>query len=102
MITIEKYYPINMGTERADFGRRANFRGRTRKGIDFLFETVRGYRGPRHPTVTEKYALKIERLARAAGLSVSVREHPKPTKAKIARTVELAKAWVASRLEVHH
>jgi len=95
-IVIQKFYPVDIGAERAEPNRRASFRGRTRKERDFLFETVRGYRGPKHPWVTEKCANKIEKLARAAGFSVAIKERPKPTKAEVARTVSEAKKYFAS------
>jgi len=41
-IVIQKFYPVDIGAERADRIRNATFRGRTRKEQDFLFETVRG------------------------------------------------------------
>jgi hypothetical protein len=88
-ITITYSHPIDSRTGRP--GRlRANFLGHDDRARDFLFKNVRRYRGPNHPFVTPPYAQKIEALAAAAGIKVTVVKRPKPTPVECKAAIKAA------------
>jgi hypothetical protein len=81
-ITIELFHCVDAGTGRVDNKRRVSLHWHAhRAAFDFLRRTVRGYRGPKHPWISEKYARKVQALATATGFSVEVKEKP-PTPAE--------------------
>jgi hypothetical protein len=81
-ITIELFYCINGATGRVENKRHAGVHWHDRAAFDFLHGTIRGYRGPTHPLISERYARKVQALAAAAGFSVAVKEKPKPRPAE--------------------
>jgi hypothetical protein len=93
-ITITYSHPIDAASGRADSKPRANFLGHDDRARDFLFDNVRGYRGPSHPSVTAPYARKIEALATAAGIKVTVVKRRKPTPAYCNAAAEAFRRWV--------
>ena len=98
-ITITYSHPIDTGSARADSKPRANFLGHDQRARDFLFGNVRGYRGRNH-WVTEPYARKIEALAAAAGIKVSVVKHPRPTPAECKAAAEAFRRWISDGIAV--
>jgi hypothetical protein len=93
-ITVTYFHPIDVNRVRAHSKPRATFLGHGDRARNFLFDTVRGYRGPKHPFVTEPYARKIEALAAAAGIKVAVVKRPKPTPAYCKTAAEAFRRWV--------
>jgi hypothetical protein len=80
--TIKLFHCIAGSTGRVASKRHAGLHWHDRVAFDFLHQTVRGYRGPSHPLISERYAKKVQALATAAGFSVAVEEKPKPTPAE--------------------
>jgi hypothetical protein len=93
-ITVTYFHPIDVNRVRAHSKPRATFLGHDERARNFLFDNVRGYRGPKHPFVTEPYAGKIENLARANGFAVKVVKEPKPTPAHCKAAAEAFRRWV--------
>jgi hypothetical protein len=87
-ITVTLSHFIDANTGRVDSKPRATFLGHDDASFDFLRRNVRGYRGPTHPAVTLPYARKIQRIAAAVGVEVTVKENPKATPAEARAAIE--------------
>ena len=94
LLTVTYSHPIEVYKSGRAGKPRAAFLGHDKRARAFLFENVRGYRGPNHPHVTPPYAKKIEDLARAKGFSVTVVQEPKPTRAECKAAVEGFYRWL--------